>query len=87
MRLFARWRHPNCLGEILLQVGLITTGLASVSNWIQSVAVLLSTLYIVILMVSEARCVGAVQLERYGSDPKYKAYRQRSGSLLPPVSF
>jgi steroid 5-alpha reductase family enzyme len=82
--LFARWRHPNYLGEIMLHIGLIVVGVGVVSgSWDNYVAVLLSPFYIILLMMSEARTKDSAQLKSYGDRDEYRAYLQRSGSLLP----
>jgi len=81
--LYRRWRHPNYFGQILLQLGLIIAGLSSVSNLLDAVTLLLAPLYIVILMVSEARRLDKEQFERYGSDEAYQVYQRRSRSLMP----
>lgn len=83
--LFARWRHPNYLGEILFQLGLIIVAVTSALTADDLVAGLISPLYIVILMMSEARRVDDYQITRYGSETAYVDYRARSGSLWPKV--
>jgi steroid 5-alpha reductase family enzyme len=83
--LFARWRHPNYLGEILFQLGLIIVAVTSALTADDLVAGLISPLYIVILMISEARRVDDYQITRYGSETTYLDYRARSGSLWPKV--
>jgi steroid 5-alpha reductase family enzyme len=82
--LFARWRHPNYMGEILVQVGLIVAGFGVAGiGWSGYMAVVLAPLYIILLMVAEAgRADGYMEL-RYGERPEFADYRTRSGSLLP----
>ena len=80
---YARFRHPNFLGEIGLQAGLMIAGLSVVSTPIDGLIVVLAPLYILMLMISEAGRVDADQMSRYGSDPQWRAYFERSGSLLP----
>jgi len=81
--LFRRWRHPNFLGEIGFQVGLMLAGLSAAEQFMQGFALILGPLYIVILMVAEARRTDQHQLDRYGQDPAYQAYYEQSGSLFP----
>jgi steroid 5-alpha reductase family enzyme len=81
--LFARSRHPNYLGEILVQVGLMTIAVVSAATFDDILAGIVAPLYIFILMVSESRRVDDYQVTRYGTDPDYVRYRERSGSLLP----
>lgn len=81
--LYARIRHPNYLGEILFQLGLIIVGASAAGSAFALAAGVLGPLYIVILMVYAARDQDEQQLTRYGSDAAYREYRERSGSLLP----
>lgn len=80
---YARFRHPNFLGEIGLQAGLMIAGLSVAGAAIEALIVVLAPLYILLLMISEAIRVDKDQMSRYGSDEKWRAYFERSGSLLP----
>ena len=81
--LYNRLRHPNYLGEIIFQIGLLVAAAAAAQNgWAIAVGIL-GPLYIVILMYYAARDQDAQQSQRYGSDPAYQHYRQQSASLLP----
>lgn len=81
--LFARWRHPNYAGEILLHAGLMIAGLSAATGWPQIVVVSVAPLYIIILMIAEAQRVDRLHVQKYGEQPSYAQYRQRSGSLVP----
>lgn len=81
--LFARWRHPNYLGEILMQSGLMIVAVSAAADVGDIAAGVVAPLYIFVLMVSESRRVDDYQVTHYGSDPAYVKYRQSSGSLLP----
>ena len=82
--ILARWRHPNYMGEIIVQIGLIVAGISAVSaGWADYAAVIIAPLYIILLMVSEGGRADKYQLLRYGDDEGYKSYVARSGSLLP----
>jgi len=83
--LYARCRHPNYSGEILLHVGLIVAGLASVANAADAVVVTVAPLYIILLMISEALRVDELHETKYGDSEAYSLYRQNSGSLLPKI--
>ena len=51
--LYARWRHPNYAGEILVQLGLIIAGVgAATAYWGDFAAVVIAPLYIILLMIS-----------------------------------
>lgn len=81
--LFRRWRHPNYLGEIGMQVGLIIAGLSVITNVVDAITVAVAPLNIAILMISEAQRVDNYQAQRYGADPAWCEYRESSGSLFP----
>lgn len=84
--LFSRSRHPNYLGEISLQVGLLVCALGAASalgwGWVVP-AVVLAPTYIVLLMVSATTGAELAQAQRYGEDPEFEAYVGRTGALLP----
>jgi steroid 5-alpha reductase family enzyme len=82
--IYARWRHPNYMGEIIVQIGLMIAGIAAVgSGWANYAAVIIAPAYIILLMIAESVRVNKSQLQRYGDDERYQAYMIRSGSLLP----
>ena len=81
--LYARLRHPNYLGEIVFQLGLIVAAIAGASGGWALVAGIAGPLYIVILMYYAANDQDRQQSERYGQDPAYEAWRQTTSSLLP----
>lgn len=66
-----------------MQAGLIIAGLSVATGVAQAIMVVITPLYIILLMISEARRLDDKQAERYGSDPAWQTYRARSGSLLP----
>ena len=81
--LYARLRHPNYLGEILFQLGLITVAIAAAPAGWHLAAGIAGPLYIVILMYWAARNQDAEQAKRYGADPAYQDWRGRTSCLLP----
>jgi len=80
---FARLRHPNYTGEIMVQLGIVIAGLSVVASFSDVAAVIISPAYIIILMIAESRRVDQVQQDRCGDDPNYQQWRAKSGSLLP----
>ena len=82
--LFARWRHPNYIGEIVVQAGLILAGVSAAAATLGTLAaVVVSPLYIILLMLSEClRADDAMEL-RYGDREDFRAYKDNSGSFLP----
>jgi steroid 5-alpha reductase family enzyme len=82
--IFARWRHPNYAGEIIVQMGLIIAGIAAVSaGWANYAAVTIAPVYVILLMIAECTRSDKYQMSRYGDDDAYKNYVARSGSIVP----
>ena len=81
--LYARLRHPNYLGEIIFQVGLLVAAIAGGMGGWALAAGMAGPLYIVILMYYASSDQDRQQSEHYGQDPAYQAWRQQSSSLLP----
>ena len=81
--LYARLRHPNYLGEIIFQIGLLVITVVGASGGWALAAGVLGPLYILILMYYAARDQDGQQSKRYGNDPAYGSYREQSSSLLP----
>jgi steroid 5-alpha reductase family enzyme len=81
--LFSRTRHPNYLGEIIVQIGVILAGLASADAWFMLVSGVIAPLYIIILMLSATTGGELSKDKKYSDDPAFQAYRDRSGALLP----
>jgi steroid 5-alpha reductase family enzyme len=81
--LFRFTRHPNYLGEIVFQSGLIVACAGSVSGWWPVLVAVLAPAYIIILMAYSSLDLDRQQERRYGADPGYREYRDRTGRLLP----
>jgi steroid 5-alpha reductase family enzyme len=84
--LWSRSRHPNYLGEIVVQSGVMV---CAVGAWLSSggawtlVAMVLAPLYIVLLMVSATTGAELSLFSRHGEDPAFQEYAARTGVLLP----
>lgn len=83
--LFGRTRHPNYLGEIIVQVGVIVAGLGSASGFVLIASGIIAPLYIIVLMLSAATGGETSKESKYGEDADYRAYAARSGWLLPKL--
>ena len=81
--LWSRARHPNYLGEIMLWSGIAVIGSASLSGaeWLALVSPVFVAL--LLLKVSGVPLLDERAIERWGHDPDYLAYRQRTRVLLP----
>ncbi len=84
--LYRRIRHPNYLGEIIFQVGLVLAGLASFGTPAGLIAAIVAPLYIVALMWYASEELDAKQLARYSSDPDYQRHRAGTARLLPGLA-
>lgn len=84
--LFARTRHPNYLGEILVQLGVIIAGIGAASNWYGYAAGFLAPTYIIILMLSATTGGEKSKFDKYGDDTDFQAYAARSNALLPKLT-
>ena len=76
-------RHPNYLGEILLWIGILVIAIPALSGW-QWVAIL-SPVFVIVLLT---RVSGIPLLEqkaerKWGDDPEYRAYAERTPVLIP----
>lgn len=81
--LFRLARHPNYLGEILFQAGVIIAVLGAVSGAWELLVAVLAPLYIVTLMTYAGLEQDRQQQARYGGDPAYVRYRAATGLFLP----
>ena len=81
--LWARARHPNYFGEILLWSGIAVSGASCFSGaeWFA----LISPFFVAFLLlkVSGVPMLDERGLRRWGSNPEYIAYRKRTRLLLP----
>ena len=80
--LWAWSRHPNYFGEITFWVGLTLIALPVLSGW--QLVTLISPIFVYVLLT---RISGIPMLEnrgmkKWGSDPEYMDYLQRTPSLL-----
>jgi len=81
--LYARLRHPNYTGEMLFQAGLMVACLGSARGWLQYASCLIAPLYILILMYYAGRDADEQQARRYGDNPDYLTWRERTACFLP----
>ena len=78
-------RCPNYFGEILFWTGVFVSGvtaLKSVGQWIIAILAWISIVYI---MFNGAQRLEKRQNERYGSDPAYQAYVNKTPIILPLI--
>jgi steroid 5-alpha reductase family enzyme len=81
--LWSRSRHPNYLGEILVQLGVLVSALGVADGVWGVLAVVLAPTYIAILMLSATTGGEQAAAQRYGEDEGFADYVTRTGVLLP----
>ena len=78
-------RCPNYLGEMLLWVGVLISGIGSLHGLLQWCAAALGFILIVYIMFSGARRLEIRQDRNYALDPEYQKYIKTVPILLPFV--
>lgn len=78
-------RCPNYLGEMLLWVGVLISGIGSLHGILQWGVALLGFIMIVYIMFSGARRLEIRQDRNYGKDPEYQKYVKTVPILIPFV--
>lgn len=81
--LYRHARHPNYLGEMIFQAGLLIAPLGTALVWHERLAALLAPAYIIVLMYFAGRSGDRHQTERLAGDAGYAAYRARTGRFAP----
>ena len=76
-------RHPNYFGEILLWSGIAVIGLSCLSGlelltWISPLFI-----YLLLTKISGVPLLDKRALEKWGEDPEYQKYRDKTFLLLP----
>lgn len=86
--LWAWSRHPNYFGEITLWTGVALLAAPVISGWQYLTLVSPLFVYLLLTRVSGIPLLEARAEERWGGDPDYRAYRDRTPRLLlrPPRS-
>ena len=81
--LWARCRHPNYLGEIVLWTGVAVTALPALDGW--RYVTLISPVFVWLLLtrISGVPLLEAPADRKWGDDPAYRAYKARTPALVP----
>lgn len=84
--LWSRSRHPNYFGEIVLWIGVAIIAVPALSGW-QWVG-LLSPVFVALLLtrVSGIPMLEARAEQKWGDDPAYRAYVERTPVLIPRLT-
>lgn len=76
-------RCPNYLGEILFWTGLTVSSLDILSGWGQWLTAILAYICIVYIMFNGAQRLEKRQMKRYGDNPEYNAYADKTPIIIP----
>ncbi len=81
--LWAWSRHPNYFGEILLWTGVALIALPTLSGW--QFATLISPVFVALLLtrISGIPLLEARARKRWGDDPEYQAWKNKTPALIP----
>ncbi len=79
-----RWvRYPNYLGEITFWFGNFIAGSVACATWWHWAMAMTGLVCIVLIMLGSTKRLEIKQDERYGSDPRYRAYARTVPVLFP----
>ena len=78
-------RCPNYLGEIIFLTGIFVSGVTTYANAGQWIIAIIAYICIVFIMFNGAQRLEKRQMERYGDDPAYNEYANKTPIILPLV--
>ncbi len=86
--LWAWSRHPNYFGEILLWLGVAIIAFPVLTGWQYATLISFVFVYVLLTRISGIPMLEARAKKRWGDDPAYRAYRERTPALFlrPPRS-
>ena len=81
--LYKMVRCPNYLGEIVFWTGVFVSGITAYANVGQWILAIVAYICIVFIMFNGAQRLEKRQMERYGDDPAYNEYANKTPIILP----
>lgn len=78
-------RCPNYLGEIIFWTGVLVGAFGALQDAGQWIMAIVAWVLIVFIMFNGAQRLEKRQMKRYGSDPAYNAYADKTPIILPFV--
>ncbi len=76
-------RCPNYLGEIIFWTGVFVSGLTAYQGAGQWLMAIIAYICIVFIMFNGAQRLEKRQMGRYGADPAYNAYADKTSIIIP----
>ena len=76
-------RCPNYLGEIIFWTGIFVSGVTAYAGVGQWITAILAYVAIVYIMFNGAQRLEKRQMERYGNDPAYNEYANKTPIIIP----
>lgn len=81
--LWAWSRHPNYFGEIVLWTGIAIVAMPALTGWQHVTLVSPVFVYVLLAYVSGVPLLEQRAEQRWGNEPRYRAYRDRTPVLFP----
>jgi steroid 5-alpha reductase family enzyme len=76
-------RCPNYLGEIIFWTGIFVSGISTYATIGQWIVAILAYICIVYIMFNGAQRLEKRQMARYGNDPEYTTYANKTPIIIP----
>lgn len=76
-------RCPNYLGEIIFWTGIFVSGVTTYANVGQWITAIIAYICIVFIMFNGAQRLEKRQMKRYGDDPAYNEYANKTPIIIP----
>lgn len=84
-KLYRIVRCPNYLGEIIFWTGVFISGLTAYQGAGQWIMAIFAYIAIVFIMFNGAQRLEKRQMERYGDDPAYNEYANKTPIIIPLI--
>ncbi len=81
--LWAWSRHPNYFGEILLWIGIALVAIPALSGWQHATLVSPVFVFVLLTRISGIPLLEARANKRWGGDPAFRDYTERTPALIP----
>jgi steroid 5-alpha reductase family enzyme len=76
-------RHPNYFGEITLWIGVALVALPVLTGWQYVTLISPAFVFVLLTRISGIPLLESRGKKKWGEDPEYRAYRERTPLLIP----